>query len=140
MKSSANFLDPTLRVRSLVPASTVTSTEQDPEDLLDHALLAFGKQLSVLLAPRAEDRLRDERSVVIAMSKVTRRQRRRNVRQVWLLAAALVCVAGAAGAHRWMVRASIDTPAKAVDDARRPSGVRQNPVAALLAPSSGAFD
>jgi TolA-binding protein len=55
--------------------------------------------------------MRNERAVVRTVSMLATKQRRLRVRRVWLLVAAAVCVASAAGANLWTVRAPIDVPA-----------------------------
>jgi TolA-binding protein len=126
----------TPRERMTPLRAIVTTIDQHPEDLLDRALrtnaspgemrelrehvrrceacvahLTLGKELALALVPRAEDRMRNERAVVLTVSKLARKQRHRHVRQIWLLVAAVVCIAGAAGAQLWTLQSPIDAPA-----------------------------
>jgi hypothetical protein len=65
------------------------------------AHLKIGRQLATALMPRAEDRMRNERAIALTMRKMIKRRRRRHVRQMLVLAAAVVCFAGAALAQLW---------------------------------------
>jgi tetratricopeptide (TPR) repeat protein len=113
--------------------TTVTHIDQHhPEDLLDRALrgqgetrdlrehtkrckaclvhLTVGRHLADELAPRAEDRQRDERAVLLAASTLARQTRRRRARPIWILAAAAVLSTGAASADLWRARALPPAP------------------------------
>jgi TolA-binding protein len=82
------------------------------------------------LAPRAEDRMRNERAIALTMNKALKRRRGRQVRQMLVLAAAIVCVAGAAGAQLWTLGRS--------QEARAPE-LPSRPAVSLPAPPATAW-
>jgi TolA-binding protein len=106
----------------------VSPLDAHPEELIDRALcndasptvmrdlhaharrcdacvahVKIGRQLAAELAPRAEDRMRDERAIGLTMRKMVQRRQRRHLGRMLVLAAAIVCVAGAAVAQLWTV-------------------------------------
>lgn len=95
------------------------------------AHLTFGRKVAVGLASRGEDRMRDERAIALTMSSVTRWARRGHVRPIWILAAALVCIAGAASAGWWMGRGHLDLPVASLSSVASPAAALHRQLVAI---------